>query len=105
MSELDIDSQHIAQLQHMGVDLYSPLITLNVIEFAWLDDVLSLLDTYLSKSAEYVEEGSSTFKLSFGHASVSLNLDDKQLQLPDTTLLSESDFKRAVWQTIKHLSK
>ena len=88
----------------MGIDLYSLHKTLNVIDFRWLDDVLSLLDTYLSISKDSTGERVS-ISLSFGHSSISLNLDDKQLQLPDTTLLSESDFKRQVWQTIKHLSK
>ena len=77
-----------AQLQAMGIELYSPLKERDIAQQSWLGDLCKLLD--ISKE-DCVFESNQPF------------FDDKlkKLHLPKSTMVSEFDFKKLVWQNIR----
>jgi hypothetical protein len=77
-----------AHLQAMGISLYSPMQKLDITEQAWLDNLCQLLgigkgDCLFDSSQPFFDE-----KL-------------KKLHLPKSTIATETDFKKLIWQNIR----
>lgn len=87
-----LSSSQVAVLQHLGLDVYTPLVALKVDTLPWIESLCA----YLKISTEQVEYGES--KPLFDEA-------NQKLHLPKISYQSEIQFKRQIWQAIQTVSR
>jgi hypothetical protein len=84
--------ESVAQLQHMGIDIYQEIEAINVAQLAWLPKVCELLHIQIEDCV-------------FDEQSARYDAESKKLHLPASTYLQEIAFKKAVWQQIQTFVK
>ena len=83
-----LNQQQLAQLQVIGIDLFSPVAQIDVAQQPWIDDICKLLN--ISRSDCLFDAKQPSF-------------DDKlnKLHLPAFSSSNESDIKRLIWRNIR----
>ena len=83
-----LPEQQQAQLQAMGIDCYCFNEGNKVSEFAWLNDVCALLEI---TSSDCLYDAQTPY----------FDKDQCKLHLPHESFVTETEFKRLLWQSIR----